>query len=53
MLRLEQEGSENERIVELQQQLEVAHRERSERETDTRYSQSQPTTLSPSPIFLK
>lgn len=41
MLRLQQEGSENERIAELQQQLETAHRERSEQETETRYSQSQ------------
>lgn len=40
MLRLQQEGSENERIAELQQQLETAHRERSEQETETRYSQS-------------
>ncbi|XP_031430210.1 protein Hook homolog 1 [Clupea harengus] len=45
MLRLEQEGSENERIVELQQQLEVAHRERSERETDTRLNRERMSEL--------
>ncbi|XP_076134258.1 protein Hook homolog 1 isoform X2 [Alosa pseudoharengus] len=36
MLRLQQEGSENERIAELQLQLEAVHRERSEQETETR-----------------
>ncbi|XP_062412252.1 protein Hook homolog 1 [Sardina pilchardus] len=45
MLRLQQEGSENERIAELQQQLEVVRRERSEQETETRLNSERVSEL--------
>ncbi|XP_063057363.1 protein Hook homolog 1 [Engraulis encrasicolus] len=45
MLRVQQEGSENERITELQQQLEGAHRDRSEQETETRLNRERITVL--------
>ncbi|XP_015211260.2 protein Hook homolog 1 isoform X2 [Lepisosteus oculatus] len=45
MLRLQQEGSENERIAELQIQLEEAHRCRSELETENRLNQERISEL--------
>ncbi|KAG9350972.1 hypothetical protein JZ751_024861 [Albula glossodonta] len=45
MLRLQQEGSENERIVELQVQLEEAHRHKSKSDTENRLNQERISEL--------